>query len=151
MEGKHFVLQVKFTIVSCNFTFESCKFTLKSCNFKLETFNTSFISTFAHFFKNWPLWEEERDVGVIYYCCVKISQSGLIFVSGAGAYPSGVTPSLIRLYYSRVRELLLKGKAQYSWPPSLDHLLLYNENIIYPFYKSSYLNFGQLYWAFPLS
>ncbi len=43
--------------------------------------------------------------------------------------------------YTRM-EVLLKGKAQYGWPPCTNKFRLapfYNENIIKVFYKTSYL------------
>ncbi len=42
-----------------------------------------------------------------------------------------------------IMEVLLKGKAEYSWPPCTNLFRLdpfYIENIIYLFYKTSYLN-----------
>ncbi len=44
---------------------------------------------------------------------------------------------------ARVREILLKGKAQYDWPPCTNQFRsapLYIENIINLFYKTSYIN-----------
>jgi hypothetical protein len=47
-------------------------------------------------------------------------------------------------FYSKAREVLLKGKAQYGWPPSTNQFRsapFYIENIIINlFYKTSYLN-----------
>ncbi len=45
--------------------------------------------------------------------------------------------------YRRSREVLLKGTAQYSWPPCTNQFrtaLFNNENIIYQCYKRSYVN-----------
>jgi len=46
-------------------------------------------------------------------------------------------------YYILVREVLLKGKTQYGWPPCTNQFRsapFYIENIINLFYKTSYLN-----------
>jgi hypothetical protein len=46
-------------------------------------------------------------------------------------------------FISVAREVLLNGKAQYSWPPSTKYFTsdpFHIENIIYVFYKTSYLN-----------
>jgi len=44
--------------------------------------------------------------------------------------------------YNGTREVLLKGKAQYNWPPPNNYFRsapLYIDNIIYIFYKVNYL------------
>ncbi len=49
----------------------------------------------------------------------------------------------IALVLCPAREVLLKGKAQYSWPPCINQFRsapFYIENIINLFYKTSYLN-----------
>jgi hypothetical protein len=50
---------------------------------------------------------------------------------------------LITTLIGLVKETLLKGKAQYSWPPCTNLFRsapFYIENIIYIFNKTSYLN-----------
>jgi hypothetical protein len=51
--------------------------------------------------------------------------------------------SLLGYFECKIREVLLKGKAQYSWPPCTNQFRstpFYIENIINLFYKTSYLN-----------
>ncbi len=53
------------------------------------------------------------------------------------------------------REHLLKGKAQYSWPPHWDSLLCKKEKIYFSLWKPADLYYlvqgGQLYWCFPFA
>ncbi len=93
-------------------------------------------TTFVHFYSSWKSdWSFQSKT------VLKEMTASSNFVH---LYSNKKGPNLIHfLPHGKGRESLLKGKAQYGWPPRPDQLrsvAFYIENIIYLCYKTSYLN-----------